>query len=186
MANWANSVTKEASGEIAKTVGLMSCCGEAVDHQILEKLIASLSHALGGPAESKRLLLIKLDVFRSRDVGRAPDQAASIPVALRSPLGPWSEVTIPMPIGREAAWSLEQLPSWLPIWKRTFDFVVISLGPLNAVPSRVAGRFCDECYVVLGPSMSSSADWIMQHINRHRQCGNTIRGTLIGSCRSAA
>ncbi|MEO8270682.1 MAG: hypothetical protein ABI557_13245, partial [Aureliella sp.] len=85
----------------------------------------------------------------------------------------------PSPIGNRAGWWLEHVPRWMPSWKREFGFLLIDLGPISEVPSRVIGRLCDGCYVLLGPEACGSHEWLLQHIAWHDRSGCTVCGTLI-------
>ncbi len=96
---WVDSISSKPTNELATTIGLVSGSPTSIDGQVLERLIAQVVRSLSSARDSQRLLVVRLDVFRSQDLERAADQPRSIPVALRSPLGPWSEVTIPMPVG---------------------------------------------------------------------------------------
>jgi hypothetical protein len=57
--------------------------------------------------------------------------------------------------------------------------IMIDLGPMHHVPSRTIGRLCDHCYVLLGPDLCASVDWIRQHLAWHDRAGSTVGGTII-------
>jgi hypothetical protein len=150
-----------------------------IERRVFEAIVSQAANALETASRSKRMLVIRLNLFRSAQLGRAADQPATIPVAMRSPLGSWASVEIPMPVGPRASWSLLQMPSWIPIWKAEYDVILIDLGPVNLVPSRVLGRFCKSNFMVIGPARCASAEWIQMHVDWHAQAGSTIQGSLL-------
>lgn len=183
---WANAIAAEAGQATCLTIGFASGSRANIDPRATDRLMGYVEEALAGIDAHCRTLLLRLDVFPSRKLGRGTDQPDSIPVAHRSPLGHWSQVTVPVPVGMRASWSLERIPEWLPVWKSEFGLILIDLGPVHLVPSRIAGRLCDANYLLLGPDSSGSPEWLMQHIARHEQCGSTIRGSLVSSFRTVA
>lgn len=168
------------------SVGLMSGSRQPVDRRVVDRLIHEATDSALANDPASRVLAIRLDVFESRNLDRGIDQAPGIPVAQRSPLGNWSEVAVPMPVGMRASWSLEQIPQWLPEWKKAFSLILIDLGPINLVPSRAIGRLCESCYVLLGPDSCASHEWIMKHIAWHHQSGSVICGTVVTEFARAA
>ncbi len=183
--DWATALAEEARTATCLTVGITDGSRADIDRRVLDRLIGELAERYEERQADEQMLVLRLSVFASRQLDRAADQPATIPVAQRSPLGAWSEVTVPVPVGARASWSLQQLPDWLPTWKASFGLILIDLGPVNLVPSRIVGRLCDSCYLVLGPDSCASKDWIMEQIAWHGQSGSTICGTLLSSFAAA-
>lgn len=185
-AHWAQSIAEEAKSTACLTLGLTSGSRQGNDRRSIDRIVTEVANELGltdasALTTAERMLVVRLEVHASRDLERAVDQSAKIPVPQRSPLGAWYDVSIPMPVGRRASWSLEQLPHWLPVWKNTHSLILLDLGPVNMVPSRMIGRLCDACYLVLGPAPCGSHEWIMQHIAWHQRSGSTVCGTIVAS-----
>lgn len=179
LADWADSIVQDYSPNSCTTIGLMSGSRFVCERRVIDALMRVVDEARGQRRLSLPMLLVRLDVVEGRPLERAPEQSEAAPAPQTSPLGHWSEVTVPVPVGTRASWSLEQLPRWLYAWKRQFRLVVIELGPMHQVPSRVIGRLCDANYILLGPSTCGSRDWIMQHAAWHEQSGSTICGCLL-------
>lgn len=184
---WAEQIARQAVGAKCTTLGLTSGSRQANDRRTIDALARSLAEQLlHSPRASAQLLVLRLDVFLSTSLERLDDQPAGPPRPCKSPLGEWSEVTIPMPVGKRASWSLEHLPHWLPAWKSQFCCLLIDLGPIHLVPSRLIGRLCDSCYVLLGPDACASQEWLLQHIAWHDRSGSAICGTIVTSLAPAA
>jgi len=127
------------------------------------------------------MLLIRLQIEPGTSPERPPELSEQAPQPQTSPLGSWSEVSIPVPVGQRAGWALEELPHWMFNWKRQHALILIDLGPISEVPSRVLGRLCSGCYILLGPESCASRDWILQHVAWHEHSGSTICGTLVAT-----
>lgn len=179
LADWADSIVQDCSPHTCTTVGLLSGSRFASDRRVIDALTRVVDEARGLRRLALPMLLVRLDVVVGAPLERAPEQSEAAPVPQPSPLGQWSEVTVPVPVGTRASWSLEQLPRWLYAWKRQFRVAIIELGPMHQVPSRVIGRLCDANYILLGPSTCGSRDWILQHAAWHEQSGSTICGCLL-------
>ncbi len=176
---WADCLAHDSLLAKCTTIGLIGGSRFSSPRCVVDayaRLIADSRHA----CKAKRpMLIVRLDV-RSTDAPPRTGPNSELPPATSvSSLGPWSEVTVPVPIGKKAGWWLEHVPHWLPSWKREFGFLLIDLGPIAEVPSRVIGRLCDGCYVLLGPEACGSHEWLLQHIAWHDSSGCTICGTLI-------
>lgn len=183
---WAHGIAEEAKSTPCLTLGLTSGSRQGNDRRSIDQIVAEVADELqltesSALTSTQRMLVVRLEVHASRDLERAVDQSAKIPVPQRSPLGVWYDVAIPMPVGKRASWSLEQLPIWLPVWKNTHSLIIVDLGPVNLVPSRMVGRLCDACYLLLGPTPCGSHEWIMQHIAWHQRSGSTVCGTIVAS-----
>lgn len=179
LADWAAAIVQDCSPHGCTTIGLMSGSRFVCDRRAIDALTRVVDEARGLRRLSLPMLLVRLDVIEGASLERASEQSEAAPVPQSSPLGQWSEVTVPVPVGSRASWSLEQLPRWLHAWKRQFRVLVIELGPMHQVPSRVIGRLCDANYILLGPSTCGSRDWILQHAAWHEQSGSTICGCLL-------
>ncbi len=183
--SWPEAVVVEACNAACTTIGLMAGSRDANDVRVIDSLVKELSDQFGAREYAARMMLLRLDVHHSTSLERQHGQPAGLPKSTRSPLGNWSEVAVPMPVGRSASWSLQQLPRWLPKWKSEFDLILIDLGPMNLVPSRAIGRLCDSCYLLLGPDSCASHEWILQHVAWHDRSGSSICGTLLTTYRQA-
>lgn len=179
---WGSEVAAAAEKATTYSIGILSGSRFPNDRRAIERLVKCAAAGLGESSGATTLLL-RLDAS-------APDPGAPIartiaPVATKSPLGPWYEITLPMTPSNSAPWALEHIPHWLPQWKLRHRLVAIDLGPMHLAPSRVIGRLCDACYLLLGPSTCASHDWIMQQIDFHSRCGSVIAGSLVATTSAA-
>ncbi len=179
VAQWAEGIVQDLSQNSSMTIGLTNGSRYGCDRRAIDALSRVLDDARGVCHGTRPMLLVRLSVMVGAALERADDQPETGPTVVRSPLGAWSEVSVPVPVGKRASWSLEQLPHWLASWKRDFGLVLIDLGPIHEVPSRIIGRLCDGCYVLLGPDTCASRDWILQQVAWHQHSGSTICGTLV-------
>lgn len=182
---WATTLLSEANTADNLTLGIVNGSRLPNDRRTFDRIMQSVTSAL--QTTGKRALVIHLDAttVESKEPPTSPENRR-IPVAERSPLGNWSEVNIPI-LGRsKATWELEQLPTWLPVWKDAFQVIVLDLGPMHLPESRAVGRLCDGCYVLLGPDACGSSEWIMQQAAWHHKVGSIITGTLVSSLSKAA
>ncbi len=181
-ANWAADVVSDLSQNVSMTIGLTRGSRHTSDSQVVDALSQLLDRALKDHREVVRpMLVVRLQASAGTDLGRAAERAEAVPSLVRSSLGTWSEVSIPVPVGKHASRSLENLPHWLSVWKRNFGLILVDLGPISQVPSRVIGPLCDGCYIVLGPEPCGSRDWILRHVAWHQHSGSTIYGTLVAN-----
>lgn len=176
---WAAGLVRDWTRTSSLTIGLTSGGRQSCDRRAIDALARNLDEALSTRRVLRPMLLVRLKIMPGSSLERGAEQSECGPPLLRSPLGAWSEVSVPVPVGKRASWSLEQLPRWLDAWRDDFGLVVIDLGPIHEVPSRVIGRLCDGCYVVLGPDNCASRDWILQQVAWHQHSGSTICGTLV-------
>ena len=186
---WASSLVSEALEADCLAVGVASGSGSANDARTIDRLLFVVSELL--ERSGQRTLSIRLEMVPARRFGRSRTSSSAseeqrIPVAKRSPLGPWSEVSIPVSGRAKATWQLRQLPEWLPIWKDAFKLILVDLGPISSPESRAVGRLCDGNYVLLGPESCGSAEWIMQHTAWHNRVGSVICGSIVASLTKAA
>ena len=175
---WGGAVAAAAQNATTYSIGLTSGSRFANDRRAVERLARSAATELMN-ATGASTLLLRLDP-NAADSG-APTTRIAAPTATKSPLGPWYEISLPMPEKSSAPWALEHIPHWLPQWKLRHRLVAIDLGPMHLTPSRMIGRLCDVCYVMLGPNTCASHDWIMQQIDFHSRSGSTIAGSIISS-----
>lgn len=182
-ATWGGEVAAAAQMATTYSIGLMSGCRFPNDRRLVDRLVKSAASELGELTGASTLLLRLENTARELDSNSKLRSA--VPVASKSPLGPWYEISLPMPQSRSAPWALEHIPHWLPQWKLRHRLVVIDLGPMHLAPSRVIGRLCDTCYLMLGPSTCASHDWIMQQIDFHNRSGTSIAGSIVATTSAA-
>lgn len=181
-ASWGGEVAAAAQMASTYSIGLMSGSRFPNDRRLVDRLVKSASLELAELTGASTLLL-RLD---SAALGAdALKTRSAVPAAVKSPLGPWYEISLPMPQSRSAPWALEHIPHWLPQWKLRHRLVVIDLGPMHLAPSRVIGRLCDMSYLMLGPSTCASHDWIMQQIDFHSRSGTNIAGSIVATATAA-
>jgi len=181
--SWGGVVAAAAQNATTYSIGLTSGSRFANDRRSIERLVRCAATELMD-ASGASTLLLRLDPMAP--VGVAPTTRTAAPVATKSPLGPWYELSLPMPDKSSAPWALEHIPHWLPQWKLRHRLVAIDLGPMHLTPSRIIGRLCDSCYVLLGPTTCASHDWIMQHIDFHSRAGSVIAGSIVATAAVAA
>jgi hypothetical protein len=177
--HWGSEVAAAAQSASTYSIGLMSGSRFSNDRRLIDRLVKNAAQDLGDLTGASTLLL-RLDCGAG-PIGAPPASRPPAPVASKSPLGQWYEICLPMPQSKTAPWALEQIPHWLPQWKLRHRLVVIDLGPMHLTPSRIIGRLCDTCYLMLGPSTCASQDWIMQQIDFHSRCGTVIAGSIVAT-----
>lgn len=206
--SWGVEVANAAQKASTYSIGLMGGSRFANDRRVVDRLLKSVTKELG-ELTGDTTLLVRLDAKLSSDAARlqhfqrnlnlaaqsvqtdeknlsTESQATSVPVAPKSPLGPWYEISLPMPQDKSIPWALQRLPHWLPQWKLRHRLVAFDLGPMHLPPSRVIGRLCDACYLMLGPSTCASHEWIMQQIDFHSRSGTVLAGSVIATTSAAA
>lgn len=184
--DWAASLAAEAQSATCLTIGLVSGSRLENDRRTVDKLASALCGRLEEIKPSGRVLLMRFEVDTSHKIDTSEQGKQRIPVAQKSPIGVWADVTIPISASRKPTRAQQQLPEWLPLWKDAFQLILVDLGPINLVAGRAVGRLCDGCYILLGPACCGSQEWIMQQIAWHDQFGSTICGTLVASKKQAA
>jgi hypothetical protein len=182
-AGWGGEVAAAAQMATTYSIGLMGGSRFPNDRRLIDRLVKSAALELAELTGASTLLL-RLD-STAREVNSTASRN-SVPVATKSPLGPWYEISLPMPHSQTAPWSLEHIPHWMPQWKLRHRLVVIDLGPMHLAPSRVIGRLCDTCYLLLGPSTCASHDWVMQQIDFHSRSGTIIAGSIVATTAAVA
>jgi hypothetical protein len=192
---WSRSMVREARSNRCLTVGLISGSRQRNDRRAIDRLPQVLVNQLRDAELDPRLLLVRLDVFvvsrlsaNSRVELSGPTLESryshgeqSEPELNESPLGRWLQVDVPMPVGETASWTLQRLPRWLAKWKEEFSVILLDLGPICLVPSRIIGRLCHKNFVLLGPDPCGSHEWILRHVAWHHESGSNICGTLVTS-----
>ncbi|MEZ6135308.1 MAG: hypothetical protein R3C53_10400 [Pirellulaceae bacterium] len=179
MNSWSQTIVRQAKSARSTTVGLVGGSRKAVDRRVLDRLAKSLVSGLREAKLDPRVLVVRLEIREVFDLIGPTQVDQHLPDLMESPLGRWSHVDIPMPVGRTAPWTLEQLPKWLPSWKKRFGVIMLDLGPMHLVPSRTIGRLCDSCFVLLGPDSCGSCEWIQQHMSWHQQSGTQLSGCVL-------
>ncbi|MDX1929287.1 MAG: hypothetical protein SFV81_22355 [Pirellulaceae bacterium] len=182
-AGWGGEVAAAAQMATTYSIGLMGGSRFPNDRRLIDRLVKSAALELTELTGASTLLL-RLD-STAREVNTTTSRN-TVPVATKSPLGPWYEISLPMPQSPAASWSLEHIPHWMPQWKLRHRLVVIDLGPMHLAPSRVIGRLCDTCYLLLGPATCASHDWVMQQIDFHSRSGTIIAGSIVATTAPAA
>ena len=161
------------------TVGLTSGSRESIDRRVVDRLTLSAAARIDDP-----LLLVRLMVTESsaeRALMFTQGFPYETPPLKRSALGNWNEVSLAVPVGGSAPATLQSLPKWLAGWKRNHRLILVDLGPMHQVPTRTIGRYCDNCYIVLGPISCASHAWIMREIAILDHCGVSLVGTILAS-----
>jgi hypothetical protein len=182
-ASWGGEVAAAAQMATTYSIGLMSGSRFPNDRRLIDRLVKSAATELTELTGASTLLLRLDNTAREVDSNKTRN---AVPVATKSPLGPWYEISMPMPQSQSAPWSLEHIPHWMPQWKLRHRLVVIDLGPMHLAPSRVIGRLCDTCYLLLGPSTCASHDWITQQIDFHSRSGTIIAGSIVATTAAVA
>lgn len=180
---WCGHIAQVSRGAKNLTIGLTSGNRNNNDARVIYRIMKSLQASVLQQSPTASLLLCRLNVesasaLRFLGFGKELSQE---PLTAKSALGNWFQVDVPIAIGSMAPRALQQVPRWLPKWKMRYDLVVVDLGPMHQVPSRVIGRFCDSNYVILGPDTTASAQWISQFIQYHEDCGAHIGGTIVAT-----
>ncbi len=175
---WAAELVQEALQAPCTTIGLVSGNRQGSDRCVIDAYARLLAQQLQKARFKRPLLIVRLHTQVAATAGSTTARN-SIPRPAPSPLGAWSDVHINVAVGRKSPGVLQQLPQWLPSWKTEYGFLLIDLGPICELPSRVAGRLCDGCYVMLGPETCGSYEWLMRHIAWHDRSGSTMCGTLL-------
>ena len=180
LSDWCEQVLQRQLPQQACVLGLISGHRDPNDLRAIARIARVMADGLAQRPGRGELLVCRLDIQPlSLDSTGQPSTAQVEPRIDRSALGNWSAVEVPLPIGKTASWSLRQLPRWLLNWRMRYSMVLIDLGPIHLVPSRVVGRLCDENYLLLGPTSCASAQWLMQHIDFHEYCGSRVTGSLV-------
>lgn len=177
---WANEIAGITCQSKNVTLGLISGNRFSNDARVIFRIVRQLQQSLASISSDASILLCRLDVRSPSSMSLLIKESDELPEPKieRSALGNWSVVEVPMTVGNVAPRALQMVPRLLPKWKMRYNLVVIDLGPLHVVPSRIVGRLCDCNYVVLGPGSCASAQWITQYINYHEDCGSHIAGTV--------
>ena len=180
---WADHLARISRGTKSLTVGLMSGSRFSNDARAIFRMARAVQQGLTEQSLSRSLLLVRLDVHCPKIplLGSPTTELENEPTIERSALGNWMSVEVPVQIGNVASPGLKQLPRWLAKWKQHYEVILVDLGPMHLVTSRLLGRFCEFNYVVLGPTSCASAQWILQHINHHEECGAHIAGSIIAA-----
>ncbi len=176
---WAADLAQESLLTKCTTIGLISGSRDAAQRCVIDAYARCIADAFSAVRSRHAMLIVRLDDRPLAASRRDNQDADSLPSVAASLLGPWSEVTVAVGAGKQASDRLEKLSNLLPNWKREFGFVLVDLGPIAELPSRLIGRHCDSCFVLLGPEACGSHEWLLQHIAWHARSGSTICGTLV-------
>lgn len=182
-AKWSVALAAEAHASSCMTIGLVGGSRVANDRHAVEQVVGQVTRELQRLDASDRCLLLHAFTDTSnRGTAAAGPLESRIPVAQRSPVGPWFEVALQTtPGGSFSDSTTACLRSWLPVWKQSFRLIMVDLGPVHEPNARALGRLCDGSYLLLGPAACGSQEWIMQQIAWHNQSGSIICGSLVVS-----
>ncbi len=183
LASWSSELSKIVCTTKNLTIGLCSGNRFNNDARIVYRILKSLQAATAEVAPEANMLLCRLDARQTSpwDLVCSRDEQVAEPKLEKSALGNWDCVDVPITVGNVATRSLQQVPRWLPKWKLRYNLIVVDLGPMHLVPSRIIGRLCDGSYVILGPDSCASAQWISQYVSHHEECGAHIAGTIVAA-----
>ena len=179
---WAAGLIGDLAPANALTIGLTNGSCRANDRRSVDELARTLHAALSERFDSiQPMLVLRLQHNFGDDIGPAANavEVDAEPSIIGSNLGGWSEVSVPVPAGNLSSRTLEHVPHWISTWKGKFGVILVDLGPMGEAPSRMMGRLCDGCYILLGPGKCGSRDWILRHVAWHQHSGSTICGTLV-------
>ncbi|MCA9127983.1 MAG: hypothetical protein KDB22_12895 [Planctomycetales bacterium] len=177
LVGWARSMVQRTDPVKCSLLGLINGSRYPCDRRVVDRLALNLSTELRMGHAKRRTLLVRLDIYAAGAIDtRSTTDAPSIS---ESPLGPWEDLSVAIPVGATASPALLQLPKRLRQWRREYSLVIFDLGPLNNIPSRTIGRLCDYNFLILGPNACASSNWIQQHIAWHQQSGSKIDGSIL-------
>lgn len=176
---WAAGLVADMKPSQALTIGLTNGSCRANDRHSVDGLAKVLQAALSERYELMQSMLVMRLLDNVTGRGQVTHDVETEPSILRSNLGGWSEVTVPVPAGKITSRTLEHLPHWISTWKGEFGVLLVDLGPMGQAHSRMIGRLCDGSYILLGPGTCGSRDWILRHVAWHQHSGSTICGTLV-------
>lgn len=179
---WAGTIAAEAMKAATFSVGLLAGNRVGNDRRAIDQLVKSLAASVAEQSLGGATLLVRL---MPGDIRTAPaPQSNLVPTPEKSPLGNWYEFAVPVPSGTAAPWTVEKLPHWLRQWRQHHRVVMLDLGPMHSVASRVVARLCDVSYILLGPATCASHDWIVQQMAMHQRSGTVLVGSLVANIKS--
>ncbi|MBX3422372.1 MAG: hypothetical protein KF752_12540 [Pirellulaceae bacterium] len=163
------------------SIGMISGHRDACDLRAVYMVAKELSLAINSIPGNQGLLLIRLSMYSKLPGMKSGVEESVEPLVQKSALGAWHQTEISIQLGSTASPALQQLPRWVVNWKLGYSLILLDLGPIHLVPSRMLGRLCDQNFLLLGPNFCASAQWLMQFIDYHAYCGSHIAGTLVSS-----
>lgn len=184
--NWSDDIAAINAGSKCLTIGLTSGNRNPNDARVVYRLVKSLTDSIGqqrGDSQGDSSLLlcrINVQLLPFGPLLTFSDEVVEQRIE-KSALGAWDQVEVAVSVGNVASKSLQQVVRTLPKWKLRYKTIVIDLGAIHHLPSRIIGRWCDSTYVLIGPSTCASAQWITQFVEYHRDCGSHIAGTITAS-----
>lgn len=180
---WCNKVALAVEQASVVTVGLLSGNRNNNDSRAIYRIASGLEEALARKSNRKSMLLCRLNVRKATPISifSRDDSQIVEPRIEKSVLGSWSKVDLSLEVSNVAPKLLQQVPRWFPKWKLRYNLILVDLGPMHMVPSRVIGRLCDLNVILLGPESSASAQWVAERVQQHEDCGVHIAGTLVSS-----
>lgn len=180
---WAAGIVGDLNVSNTMTIGLTSGSRYASDQRSVDGLAQAIHSALSKRYDATRtMLLLRLKNAVSSEQRLGENEKQIGPSIIDSNRGEWSEVTVPVPVSHGAYGSnsaVDYLSHWMATWKQEFSVILVDLGPICTAPSRMIGRLCDGCYILLGPETCGSREWILRHVAWHQQNGSTVCGTLV-------
>lgn len=171
---WLDDLSQAA---INVTIGLISGSRKPSDRHLVDRLAAA-----GLNQAATKGLVIRLVIGNDMAIRRqlrTARHSEQLPIPAQSPLGSWRDITLPVSLGSSGSQTLEQLPRWLSEWKRQHRRIFLDLGAIDQPMSRVLGRYCDTCLLLLGPATAASPLWIRQHLEDLKRCDTHVAGSLV-------
>jgi hypothetical protein len=175
---WAADLAREAQLAPCTTIGLVSGNRFANNRRTIDSYVKLVVEQLQKVRFDRSVLVVRLEQG-APGVRRREARAKPLSTPTRSPLGAWSDVHVDVSNDQRPQANLLELVERLPVWKNDFGFLLLDLGPISEVSSRVVGRLCDGCYIMLGAESCGSYEWLMRQIAWHARSGSTICGTLL-------
>jgi|LakMenE01Jun11ns_1017448.scaffolds.fasta_scaffold9924757_1 hypothetical protein len=178
--NWCEQWVAKLADTPSIAIGLISGHREPNDPRSVHRIARRMSEALTAHPGRLSMLVCQLDIHTGGGMlSKKCSETLVEPEITKSPLGNWHQVQVAMRIGASAPEPLQRLPRWLAKWKHRHSLILVDLGPIHLVPSRMLGRLCDANYLMLGPNWCASSQWLLQYVDYHEYCGSHILGTVV-------
>lgn len=178
--NWCEDWIEKLADSTSITIGLISGHREPNDPRSVHRIAKRMSEALSAHSSHLSMLVCNLNIHTGVTVfGAKTNETLDEPEITKSALGNWDQVQVAMRIGSSAPEPLQRLPKWLAKWKHRYSLILVDLGPIHLIPSRMLGRLCDANYLMLGPNWCASSQWLLQYVDYHEYCGSHILGTVV-------
>ncbi|MEO8270687.1 MAG: hypothetical protein ABI557_13270, partial [Aureliella sp.] len=96
---WARALAHDSLMSTCTTIGLVTGSRSNSPRCVIDAYARLIASARRECRAKRPMLILRLDVCTTSVPQRSGQEAESPPAVTASPLGPWSEVTVPMPIG---------------------------------------------------------------------------------------